>query len=153
MSERKLMSYTLAPEDVGFYHRKLRDDDTYTAADVSTKKHVKLLEALPLLLVFHGTGEGVRSSVFSGRRKRQRKIPSEENYTIILPDTISYTLRSSRLFGLLGTPSRMTFPAPFPEASFGERKAQWFRKAQDTGWTKPKDPSISMTRTIDIGRE
>jgi len=105
VSERKLMNCTPAPADVDFYHRELGDDDTCTAADMSTKKHVRLLEALPLLLVFHGTGEGVRSSVFPERRKRQRKIPSEENYTIILPDTISYTLRSSRLLGLLGTPS------------------------------------------------
>jgi len=75
VSERKLMNCTPAPADVDFYHRKLGDDDTCTAADKSTKIHVELLEALLLLLVFRRTGEGVRSNIFQNAL-------DEEDYTI-----------------------------------------------------------------------
>lgn len=39
-------------------HRKeARNEDSYTTADQHTKKHVRLLDALSLLFIFHGSGE------------------------------------------------------------------------------------------------
>jgi hypothetical protein len=80
-------------------------EKTPTLLQISTKKRVRLLDALPLLLVFQGTGESVRSNGILNVRSGQGENPSEDHYTIILPDTISYTLRSSKLLGLSGTTS------------------------------------------------
>jgi len=46
-----------ALSDLEYHHKEARDEDSFTTANKITQKHVRMLDALSMLLIYQGSGE------------------------------------------------------------------------------------------------